>query len=266
MTYFADLSRCAYFDREERRRLIAVGWLSDQEPYAKGPVSPEFVDKLFDLIETIWDPVQFRGYHECEFCGRGNFKMTDEKGRCARGIGHTNLFVPTGHPRWLFAAPSMILHYVVDHEYSPPETFQKAVLACPRTRDVEYFRTMEQLIPNEWHDRMNGFRAALGWTLARKAGSLDMHLLNGAFERALEMGMQMNRSDDFVTPAKFPTWFEQDYIAPMHALATALDTRGDASDARAVREWIGNLEFMGDVVPVAREDFLRALSTVKKDS
>jgi hypothetical protein len=77
MTYFAGLSRCAYFDRGDELDLIAVGWLSSG-PHAQGSVAPGLVAHLFDLI--------------------------------------------------------------VDHGYCPPESFQAALMACPRTDSVEYFR------------------------------------------------------------------------------------------------------------------------------
>src|SRR5690349_9418782 len=168
MTYFADLSRCEYYDRRREKPpdLIAVGWLSSEVPYDRGPVDPEFVERLFDLIHTIWDPVRFRGYHTCEFCGRGLVCMSSVDGRTVE-VGATNLFIPAIDSERMFVAPSHILHYVVDHEYRPPSSFQAAIMACPPTDSVKYFQLVGPRLPTDsawqrgYFGRVNALEAAL---------------------------------------------------------------------------------------------------------
>lgn len=226
MTYFADLSRCAYFDRhvDPELELIAVGWLSSG-PYSQGPVAPELVSHLFDLLDTVWDPVQFRGLHDCERCSRNVHGMRDA-GRSV-SVGQTNLFVPTLDSDGLFVAPSLILHYIVDHGYCPPETFQAALMACPRTDSVEYFRRIgARRLPERWRDR---YRKALGGALAQRAG-----LLGGRGLDRLRGGGIIRISRE---PPRIPVWFEDQHLAPMRVLATDLELDGEISDAEAVRVW-----------------------------
>lgn len=64
---------------------------------------------------------QTRGFHTCEFCG----------GR-EKAVGNAEIRVP-GEGR-MYAAPSLVHHYVVAHGYKPPEEFIAAVMAFPSVR------------------------------------------------------------------------------------------------------------------------------------
>jgi hypothetical protein len=51
---------------------------------------------------------------------------------------------PDGSRRLFYVAPSLVLHYVDAHEYLPPESFQRAVMACPPMRSMEYLRAISR--------------------------------------------------------------------------------------------------------------------------
>jgi hypothetical protein len=53
-------------------------------------------------------------------------------------VGSSNVFVPADGV--VYVAPSLALHYIDAHEYLPPEPFQRAVMACPPMRSMEYLR------------------------------------------------------------------------------------------------------------------------------
>jgi hypothetical protein len=53
------------------------------------------------------------------------------------GTGINNIFVPGD--RVVYAAPSLILHYIVEHEYLPPLAFQRAVESCPAMGSRAYY-------------------------------------------------------------------------------------------------------------------------------
>ena len=138
MTYFPDLSLCPYFDKVQTDKLIAVGWLDEAHPYTQGKVNEAFLDKLVDLLVKPWAPMYFLGYAECPFCALDSYGVRYKDKKIV--VGALNLFVPG--EGFLYAAPSMIAHYILEHGYAPPEEFQEAVLHCPTMRSPEYFQAI----------------------------------------------------------------------------------------------------------------------------
>jgi hypothetical protein len=167
-TYFADLSPCTYFGRypgaAANLKLKAVGWLSPDHPYTKGTVSEAHLHGLLRLLVNPCEPFQFLGYQRCEFCAPVELPRKGEYSRDLRfvvrrsisdgvesfeilgpeteifkrrnsynpnvweiSMGVSNLFVPADG--FVFAAPSMILHYIHAHGYDPPPPFWEAVMA-----------------------------------------------------------------------------------------------------------------------------------------
>ena len=93
----------------------------------------EDIAQLERLILHGWQPVCAAGWHDCSLCGR---KPTD--GPLMRPIageptmiGAANLFVPASDV--LYVAPSLVIHYVEDHGYLPPEEFLVALRAVEPT-------------------------------------------------------------------------------------------------------------------------------------
>lgn len=114
MTYFEDLSPYTYFHGDEDPPgTVNVGWLAVKHPFATGDTSVEFRAKLALLCER---PVkQTRGTHECYFC----------KGR---GKPWSSAEMRVSDDERTYAAPLLIHHYVVAHNYRPPQEFIDAVL------------------------------------------------------------------------------------------------------------------------------------------
>ena len=56
-------------------------------------------------------------------------------------IGIANLFVPGDG--FLWTAPSMIVHYIADHGYRPPDAFLTAVDACPAMSTPAYLEAIK---------------------------------------------------------------------------------------------------------------------------
>lgn len=161
MTYYEDLTPCAYFDRissEGSGRpwseyLTAVGWLEPDHIFPTGPSEPAFVDKLIELKNSGQG---FLGYHRCGFCP-GALEKTPTRvthnGK-AINVGDGNIFVPGRET--VYAAPSLIIHYVLDHSYIPPTDFCDAVYSCPSVHSREYLKTMDFMLepeekPSRWY-------------------------------------------------------------------------------------------------------------------
>jgi RNAse (barnase) inhibitor barstar len=129
--YFPDLSEYCYGKNTPRGDARNVGWLSAEHAYAKGDPEPEFTAALRVLAAS---PVnRNRGEHLCDFCppppsevshGGLSRMVRPPPGTCGNGEIRVR-----GEDGVLYIAPVLVLHYVEEHRYAPPEAFVKAVLA-----------------------------------------------------------------------------------------------------------------------------------------
>lgn len=140
MTYFEDLSHYTYQDvdaistgsgyviyRPDYERLN-VGWIDQAHPAATGPVPDGFLDALLDIVDGDLTNVM-RGFHLCHLCPRTpetGMPSIEHRGKRVP-LGHAEIRVPA-HSGVMFAAPTLIAHYVKTHGYQPPEMFVRAVL------------------------------------------------------------------------------------------------------------------------------------------
>nr|WSX54036.1 hypothetical protein OG409_37025 [Streptomyces sp. NBC_00974] len=143
MTYIADLSPYTYFDDDTvrvdkcivtftpRYPRIAVGWLAGHQEFSRGTTPAGFVEALIRIYEGH-RANGTRGFHLCEFCPAP--EPFDGMPQTVYGdhtlhLGSAEIRVPVPQvPRQMFAVPDLILHYVIEHDYLPPETFVDAVL------------------------------------------------------------------------------------------------------------------------------------------
>jgi hypothetical protein len=129
MTYFSDGSPYSYLETHEPRPLVNVGWLSAEHPYSTGAVPGELVAKLARLCRN--GVQRTRGLHRCQFCAKPDgLSRTlptcarDDEGEFIVGGAEIRVAGPAGIT---FAAPDMIIHYVTDHGYRPPDEFLDAL-------------------------------------------------------------------------------------------------------------------------------------------
>ncbi|MEU9048528.1 MULTISPECIES: hypothetical protein [unclassified Kitasatospora] len=146
MTFFCDLSPYSYLAEDvvaaadgpysasfaPSYQRINVGWLDGRREYTAGPVLEDFPARLFDILR--WQDVnKTRGFHVCELCPPGERQMglltVEHKGDLLY-MGNGEIRVP-GAAGEVFAAPTLIAHYVASHSYLPPPSFIKSVLLCP---------------------------------------------------------------------------------------------------------------------------------------
>ena len=164
MTWFADLSPCNYHGEAAAGKLRAVGWLSYDHPFPTGSVPPDVFDRLRRLLIFPFPFGGTIGHHSCDLCYSARLRAQGEAIEKARfpdpriGLPQTvpryttrssqMLFVPGEHE--IYACPELILHYIADHRYSPPEEFRRAVLDCPRIPSVRYFHRLLDIGGREW--------------------------------------------------------------------------------------------------------------------
>ena len=92
--------------------LVKIGWLSKDEPYTQGECPKEFMDKL----KKIKLSGLTKGHHYCPFCN--NFT----------GQGEFYIPILPASNRKGYSAPHMIIHYIEEHNYCPPQEFMDAVM------------------------------------------------------------------------------------------------------------------------------------------
>jgi hypothetical protein len=163
MTYYPDLSPYQYRetstpaqrDREPPvygvANTVNVGWLDGAEPFSTGETSGEFRERLLEFCLQGHDFNLTRGPHSCNLpeCpvepdrfGRRHPPPV-RRGKQTAYQGSSEIRV-VGEAA-IYAAPTMIYHYVVDHNYQPPDEFVEAVLNGPKPGTDEYWKQLEKL-------------------------------------------------------------------------------------------------------------------------
>ncbi len=142
--FYQDLSTECQADSGEYIR--AVGWLGAGHPFTTGEVDPVFMDRLREHILNAWQPFVFMGCHACELC------------QDMWALGSRNVWIPTKAVIYVF--PQLIVHYIKDHRYLPPQEFITAVMECPRQKTEEFFALLSRF--ERWKD------AQRQWDLKRE--------------------------------------------------------------------------------------------------
>jgi hypothetical protein len=122
--HMPDLSEYKYSNRFPLPGVLAVGWLSLTHPFQHGIVPVSLVEKL-QVLAVTRSVNQMRGFHICEFCASPELPIS--MNGVERFLGSAEIWIPGSNV--LLAAPDMIVHYVRDHEYRPPELYLQALEA-----------------------------------------------------------------------------------------------------------------------------------------
>lgn len=112
--------------------LVAIGWLGS-EVRSKGSVSGDAVDALLKayVMKAVFSDGT-AGWHDCEICPGPEAWYSDGKvgpvirwrGRQIRLYGHGHYLLQ--HETIVYITPALILHYIIDHGYRPPQEFLDA--------------------------------------------------------------------------------------------------------------------------------------------
>jgi hypothetical protein len=134
MTYFADGTAYSYLPEAAGDGIINIGWLDAAMPFPIGEAPPAFVDRLIALGR---DGVhRTRGLHFCNLCPASESAFPEPtEVHSPDGdypVGGAEIRV-AGPAETVFAAPDMVVHYVTEHSYRPPDAFIEAVLASGRS-------------------------------------------------------------------------------------------------------------------------------------
>jgi hypothetical protein len=154
MTYYEDLSPYEYFADSEPLGLqpVNVGWLDENKPFPKGETSLEFKARLFEFRLPKYVVHSTRGVHTCQFCNVSDHERYEQsKERYGEEAHWLSIYEEKAQPMslgngeirvigqsTLYAAPTLIHHYVVEHNYKPPDEFIEAVLEGPAPGSKEH--------------------------------------------------------------------------------------------------------------------------------
>lgn len=123
--YYPDLQSYCYSLPFSLQSVLAVGWLDGAHAFTLGHVEMHLVEKLKTM--AIEQPAQqARGFSSCEVCGLEQV-LIEHRG-VERRLGSAELWIPDAVVQGsAFAAPDMVIHYIVDHGYLPPEVFLRSL-------------------------------------------------------------------------------------------------------------------------------------------
>jgi len=167
--HYKDMDRCGYFDGNPPytigyENVFAVGWLEKGYPFPKvtedEAASPEwqaFVKKLERLVEARREYIHYSGWHDCTLCP--NVK----KAMQTKGSGQGQGFIPLEEQGWILAFPSMVVHYVKEHQYRPPQYLVDAVMGADRLGGEESMKAIKKCDETFWWFLRDQERATTGF-------------------------------------------------------------------------------------------------------
>jgi hypothetical protein len=133
MTYYRDLTRYAYDPHDASgQEMLNVGWLAPGHGHRTGIVDERVVDAL-RVLGLGYDN-QMRGVHPCGFCDTGRPVVLGGPALDTEvWLGSAEIRV-RGADGTLYTAPNLVIHYITEHRYCPPEEFCRAAV---RTAGIE---------------------------------------------------------------------------------------------------------------------------------
>jgi hypothetical protein len=145
MAYFEDLTPYEYRMECSRPGTKNIGWLGEGHAFAVAEAGATFLEALWRFCKV--SVVQTRGLHVCEMCDvvEACFARRGDESLML-GFSEIRVFAANGD---IFAAPTLIYHYVAQHQYAPPASFVASVLGGPAPPDGAYFERLEA-IGLEW--------------------------------------------------------------------------------------------------------------------
>ena len=126
--YYPDLTPYCYFKSASSDGALNIGWLDNRNPFPTKRASETLLDALFERC-LLYSVIQTRGFHVCELCDSPKHEpMKVFRHGQENSLGSAEIRVK-GKDGRVYAAPTLIYHYVAAHDYDPPKEFVEALLA-----------------------------------------------------------------------------------------------------------------------------------------
>jgi len=142
MAYYEDLTPYEYGQCYDDKT-VNIGWIDEIHPYPQGKVTEEFVLSLWEYIKY---PInQTRGvYHNKRLDPQTTFHIAHYEGYHMT-LGDAEIRVVDVENDLIYAAPNLILHYIITHQYLPPDQFINAMIKGPKPNSDIYSQSMSKL-------------------------------------------------------------------------------------------------------------------------
>jgi hypothetical protein len=146
MTSYGDLSEYSYHRAKfYRPGTKNIGWLGLGSGFECAKPTDETLDRIWAHCRI--SIAHMPGIHRCEWCDPVSYYAERNGEYLMLGGSEIRVFSPRGQ---IYAAPTLIYHYINTHHYDPPDEFMRALYEGPPAGSREYF------------DRLNGL--GLEWT------------------------------------------------------------------------------------------------------
>lgn len=131
-----------------------IGWLSKSEPFQEGKISNSLIFKLKEMMfldikniedkkngtfkesKAIWIHQEYvRGTpYKCQFCEQAEIRLSPDGLSCYTGtstklLGGNQISIPSLEKGEFYVFPTLLYHYIVEHNYQPPQEFLEAIEA-----------------------------------------------------------------------------------------------------------------------------------------
>lgn len=139
MAYFKDLS-INKIDKNLSYTIINIGWIDNMHEFNKGKVTDEFLISLWEYIKV---PInRTRGiYHNVLLDGKNKTFVVKYQGYNII-LGSAEIRVIDTENKIIYASPNLILHYIVNHQYLPPQCFIEAVINGAKPNSIDYNKVL----------------------------------------------------------------------------------------------------------------------------
>jgi len=147
--FYPDLMTCTYNKVRNgfvQSALVTIGWLERDYHFSTGETPTAFAEKLLDLCDN--SIYRIRSNYVCDLCTKLD----------SQAIVEAEIWVP-GKENKIYVAPSLIYHYVTEHQYRPPDEFIEAVQLAQRGLSQQ---EAHELGPEEPHLLHNHFLRQYG--------------------------------------------------------------------------------------------------------
>jgi hypothetical protein len=128
--YFEDLTKYCFYLKKPVETVKNVGWLDAKKSFNRGEVDLYFLEKLSAIIlgsENI--DVHVNRVRSADSCALFDCDVKEiKKGSRSEYLGTSEIWFPSVVEGEFFAAPSLVYHYVAEHNYLPPKEFIISVM------------------------------------------------------------------------------------------------------------------------------------------
>jgi len=132
MPYLADLLE--YQPTSSLARSVkSVGWLESGYAFRIQEPQPTLLDAIWKYCSILVSPT--RGLHVCSFCELAHNTFSRHGIRLVLGSAEIVVFDAKGNA---YAAPNLVYHYILEHQYCPPDEFLQAIETGPSPGSQEY--------------------------------------------------------------------------------------------------------------------------------